>query len=192
MQEEEKINEIKDKIKGFKDNATKIDFLENYLTNGNEKLEIKVLAEIYSHLGDLKHSVGQPRASYYQKAASTWETVSVLSKDANMERDALRKALENYRKALKIYKREQNFALTKEIENKMQEVKGLFYKQIGPMKKLTILSVMLIFVFSFLLLSSSLTGYTVIDTEANDPTFTGIILATIGLFAMLLVLRWWK
>ena len=191
MEENYKIKEIKNKLKNIKDNVSRIEFLESYLKKSDEIIEPDVLALIYEILGELHYSTGNPKGSYYQKAASTWESVFVLSHN-NKERVSLKNALRNYRKAFKVYKKKDNFALTNEVVNRMDEVKKQLYKQIGPMKNLAIGSIFLLFVLSFVFLSSSFTGFSVAPLETNDSASMGFVFAILAIIGLFLVYKWMR
>ncbi len=189
MEDYDKVEEIKDNIKRLSDNVSKIEFLENYLKTSEETIEPGVLASIYELLGELHYSTGNPKGSYFQKAASTWETVFVLSHN-DKEILYLKNALSNYQKAFKIYKKKDNFALTNEMVNRMGDVKGQLYKHIGPIKKLTVGSVFLLFILSFVFLSSSFTGFSVAPLEASDSASIGGVLVVFAVIGMFLVYKW--
>mgnify|MGYP001559664704 CR=1 FL=1 len=189
MENEDKVKGIKIKLKELDDNVSRIGFLENYLKRSDEIIEPGVLASIYELLGELHYSTGNPKGSYFQKAALTWETVFVLSHN-DKEIISLKNALKNYQKALKIYKKKDNFALANEITNRMEEVKGQLYKHIGPIKKLTVGGVFILFILSFVFLSSSFTGFSVAPLEASDSASVGGVFVILAIMGMFLVYKW--
>ena len=84
----------------------------------------------------------------------------------------------------------ENYSLMNETEKRLNDLREQLFKDLGPMKKLTITSVLFLFVLSFFLLSSSFTGFVVVPMDEGDTTLTGFVFAITAILGMFIVSRW--
>ncbi len=191
MNEDSELLELKNRLSSIIDYNAKIDFIEKYLKNQNSNLNLNSIAQIYEMLGELNLSVGNLKGTYFQKAGATFETLSVLNLGKNViDRETLNRAYKNYQMAYKIFKKNENYSLMNETEKRLNDLREQLFKDLGPMKKLTITSVLFLFVLSFFLLSSSFTGFVVVPMDEGDTTLTGFVFAITAILGMFIVSRW--
>jgi hypothetical protein len=187
--------EIYAKLKTLEDDSEKINFLEEQIEK--DELEQETKAVIYELLGDLYVKAEKPRGDLFEKAASAWEIFSVSKKEGEKEtlsykKDALKSALKDYEKAVSMYKRANEKALGEEAKVHVRYLKKEIGGMGGPVRTLSILGVVVIFLLSFFLLSPTPTGLVVSNVEKSDTTLVGFFLVIAGILGAVFVIWRWK
>jgi len=186
--------ELNEKLKLFEDDIDRIDFLEKYIRNSSD-IPLDLLASIYESLGSLHIQTGKPKGTFYQKAGSTWEMISVLkdgSKNVSVsKRNALKHAVKDYKKAYSIYKENNYLTGLSEAEDKIGEVKNELRNYGSPVRTISITVVIALFILSFFLISPQLTGY-VTTADTGDASIIGFVLVILGIVGVFFILKRWR
>jgi hypothetical protein len=187
--------EIYSKLEQLDTDTERIEFLEEKLKEDNLEQETKAL--VYESLGNLYYKNEHPKGQLFEKAASAWEIVSVSEDKENKEvhnyqKDALKRALKNYRKAAKAYRKANENSLREEAETKADYLKSELKNLSSPTKTLTIAGVVIIFFLSFIFLAQFPTGFAVSPIEESQTNSLGIILLAAGILGAIFVIWRWK
>ncbi|MBI2451467.1 hypothetical protein HYV50_00135 [Candidatus Pacearchaeota archaeon] len=169
--------ELKKSLEQIKDNFTKIDFLENFLKN-NLGISNAIKAQIYEGLAELNYRVGKPKGSLYQKAASFYEMLSSKS--------SLRRAFENYKKAIDVFQLENSKTLVQETQAKLEEIQSKIRISNIPFKTFLIAFLAIILISSIFFLSFfPLTGFAISPIKESDTALLVFFLAAISFLILL-------
>jgi len=181
--------DLEAKLQILENDTDKIELLEKFLRS-HTNIQLDLLATIYETLGNLHQKIGNSKGSFYQKAASNWEMLSITSDDSQTKRIAIKKAARNYKIALSLYKSRGYLSGIEETRNKLKEVRSELKNYGGPARTITIGIVMISFIMSFLLLSPQLTGF-VAQADAGGTSKIGFLLVVLGIIGVIFILKKW-
>lgn len=148
-------------------------------------------AQVEEFLAELYRKGGEPKAVMYQKAASSWEMVSVFegNKNERVARDSLRQALYNYRRAAKFYRRNGEVSKSEDMSARAEVISQQLGSLSSPIRKVAITFLFVAFLFSFLFLLSPPTGLVVVDLDSEKTSIFGVVLAVIAVIGTFFLVR---
>lgn len=199
MAEEESFRDLKKQVDSIVGFDAKRHYLEEYVRE-NKNIPLPLLAQIHEKLGELHTGEGRDRPWYFKKAASIWELDAVLREvegekyEKHFRRVAFKNALRNYSKAFKIFKKNKSWTEMTEIRNRKDAIDKQLRSMPSPFKNFSIIGVGIVFLFSFIFLSSWPTGLVVLDpNDYGQTTGIGMLLVISGIFGGLLILwKWYR
>jgi hypothetical protein len=177
------------------DISAQIPFLEDHLKTSSN-LSLEQIAQIYELLGDLHAQSGKTKHSFFKKSASAWETLAVLrysqEKDASQRRKLLKHALELYRRAYTICKKQKLFADSEEITSRIETLKKEYVQTGNKIRTLIVATVFSAFIISFLLISSSFTGLVIVPLNQEETFMSGFAVAGLAALGTFIVIWKWR